>query len=133
MSMSFARLRHHLARIALAPLLLALCLPASLDAVAADIELPPVDQVFVLSARATDRDRIEVSWKIANGFYLYRHRTSVKADAGFTGANLSLPDGDKHHDEFFGDVETYRGSLTGVLAGIASDGATSTTLTMLLP
>ena len=130
MSISFASLRHRLAKVAFATLLLAVCLPASAPALAADIELPPVDQVFVLSAKATDRDRIEISWKIADGFYLYRHRTSVKADAGFTGASLGLPDGDKHHDEFFGDVETYRGALTGVLAGIPGNSAASTTLTI---
>ena len=128
MSMLFSYLRHRLVNVALAGVLLALCLPASLPAVAADIDLPPVDQVFVLSAKATDSDRIEVSWKIADGFYLYRHRTSVKADAAFTDAKLSLPNGDKHHDEFFGDVETYRSSLTGVLTGIAGSSAASTTL-----
>ncbi|MDI1252585.1 protein-disulfide reductase DsbD [Thermomonas sp.] len=128
--MSFVHLRHRLTKVALAALILAICLPASMSAFAADIDLPPVDQVFVPSAKATARDRIEVSWKIADGFYLYRHRTSVKADAAFTGASLSLPNGNKHHDEFFGDVETYRGSLTGVLTGIATDGATSTTLTI---
>lgn len=130
MSMSFAHLRRRLAPVALAALALALYLPAGGPAHAADIDLPPVDQVFVPSAKATARDRIEVSWKIADGFYLYRHRTSVKADAAFTGASLSLPNGNKHHDEFFGDVETYRGSLTGVLTGIATDGATSSTLTI---
>ena len=130
MSMLFAHLPHRVARVALAAVALALCLPASVPAFAADIDLPPVDQVFVLSAKATARDRIEVSWKIADGFYLYRHRTSVKADAGIANATFGLPDGDKHHDEFFGDVETYRGSLTGVLTGIASDRATSTTLTI---
>ncbi len=126
MSMSFAYPRHWLAT-----LVLALWLPAtSMHAVAADIDLPPVDQVFVLSTKATARDRIEVSWKIADGFYLYRHRTSVKTDAAFTDAKLSLPDGDKHHDEFFGDVETYRGALTGILTGTPGAGATSTTLTI---
>ncbi len=125
MSMSFAHPRHWLAA-----LVLALCLAAGMPAVAADIELPPVDQVFVPSAKATARDRIEVSWKIADGYYLYRHRTSVKADAAFAGASLSLPEGEKHHDEFFGDVETYRGVLTGVLTGIAGERATSTTLTI---
>ncbi|MGK6698616.1 protein-disulfide reductase DsbD domain-containing protein [Klebsiella pneumoniae] len=43
--------------------------------------MPPVDEVFVLSAQATAPDRIEVRWRIADGYYLYRHRTSVKADA----------------------------------------------------
>jgi thiol:disulfide interchange protein DsbD len=114
----------------LATLMLALCLPAGIPAFAADIDLPPVDQVFIPSARAVSRERIEVTWKIAVGYYLYRHRTSVKADAAFAGASLALPDGDKHHDEFFGDVETYRGSLTGILTGVAGDGASSTTLTI---
>ena len=125
MPISFARPRRWLAALALA-----LCVPASGQAFAGDIDLPPVDQVFIPSAKAVSRDRIEVQWKIADGYYLYRHRTSVNADAAFTGARLGLPDGQKHHDEFFGDVETYRGSLTGVLAGTANDGATSTTLTI---
>ncbi len=68
---------------------LALACPARAAAVAQDIELPPVDQVFVLSAQATARDRIEVRWKIADGYYLYRHRTSVKADAAFAGAHAA--------------------------------------------
>jgi thiol:disulfide interchange protein DsbD len=85
-------------------------------------ELPPVDSVFVLSANADARDRITVDWKIADGFYLYRHRTSVESpDGSFAGATLSLPSGAKHHDEFFGDVETYRGRLTGSVSGDAGN------------
>ncbi len=110
----------------LAGLALAFALPAA----AADVELPPVDQVFVLSAQATSRGSIDVHWQIANGYYLYRHRTSVKADAAFAGAKLALPTGDKHRDEFFGDVETYRRQLVGTLTGNAATGATSTTLTV---
>ena len=68
------RLRRWLA----APALVAGLLAAARGRVAADFELPPVDEVFVLSAQATARDRIEVRWKIADGYYLYRHRTSVQ-------------------------------------------------------
>ena len=99
-------------------------------AAAADFELPPVDEVFVLSAQATAPGRIELRWKIADGYYLYRHRTSASADAAFAGARLALPDGKPHRDEFFGDVETYRGSLTGVLSGAPAEDAASTTLTV---
>ena len=99
-------------------------------AIAADVELPPVDEVFVLSATATAPDRIEVRWKIADGYYLYRHRTSVQADAAFPGAKLALPDGDRHRDEFFGDVETYRKQLVGVLTGAPGAGAAATFLTV---
>ncbi|WP_249730802.1 protein-disulfide reductase DsbD domain-containing protein [Enterobacter roggenkampii] len=85
MTASTIRLRRWLAGLALL-----LALPAT-SAVAQDFELPPVDEVFVLSAQATAPDRIEVRWRIADGYYLYRHRTSVKADAAFTGATLALP------------------------------------------
>ncbi|WP_407070513.1 protein-disulfide reductase DsbD family protein [Pseudoluteimonas lycopersici] len=85
-------------------------------------ELPPVDSVFVLSANAEARDKIAVDWKIADGFYLYRHRTKADSpDGSFANATLSLPSGAKHHDEFFGDVETYRGRLAGSVSGDAGD------------
>ncbi len=110
--------------------LAALALLAALPAAAADIDLPPVDEVFVLSAQATARDRIDVRWQIADGYYLYRHRTSVKADAAFANATLALPTGKKYRDEFFGDVETYRQQLVGTLTGIPGAGATAAILTV---
>lgn len=124
MTVSSPRLRRWLA----APVLLAGLLTA-LPA-AADVELPPVDQVFVLSAQATARDRIEVRWKIADGYYLYRHRTSVKTGTAFANPTLALPTGDKHHDEFFGDVETYRQQLVGVVRGTPAADATGVALTV---
>ncbi len=114
----------------LAPLGVLAALLGAMPAGAADFELPPVDEVFVLSAQATAPDRIELRWKIADGYYLYRHRTAASADAAFANARLALPNGKAHRDEFFGDVETYRQSLTGVLTGTPADGAASTTLTV---
>ena len=119
------RLRRWLA----APALIASLL-AAMPAIAADFELPPVDEVFVLSAQATARGRIEVRWKIADGYYLYRHRTSVKVGTGFAEPRLALPDGKKHRDEFFGDVETYRMQLVGVLTGVPTASATGVALTV---
>ncbi|MGE8249265.1 MAG: protein-disulfide reductase DsbD domain-containing protein, partial [Stenotrophomonas bentonitica] len=91
-------------------------------------DLLPVDEAFGLTAQARDRDRVEISWKIAPGYYLYRHRTTVKAETGFDAEALQLPAGKKHHDDFFGEVETYRERLTGVLPGKAADGADTVTL-----
>ena len=91
-------------------------------------DLLPVDEAFGLTAQARDRDRVEISWKIAPGYYLYRHRTTVKAEAGFDAEALQLPAGKKHHDDFFGEVETYRERLTGVLPGKAADGTDTVTL-----
>ncbi len=108
-------------------LLLAL---APLSAFAADPDdLLPVDQAYVLSASAPTRERIELRWKIADGYYLYRHRTDATVEgAGFSAGKLQLPKGKPHRDEFFGDVETYRGELLGVLEGTADANADSVTL-----
>lgn len=85
-------------------------------------DLLPVDQAFELSARATAPGRVELHWKIAPGYYLYRHRMGVGEIPGFKQNPLQLPDGHKKHDEFFGEVETYRDEVTAVLTGAAADG-----------
>ena len=96
--------------------LASLLAPAAWAAITQD-DLLPVDEAFVLTASAPTRDRIEVRWKIADGYYLYRHRTGVEADAGFAAQPLQLPKGKAYRDEFFGDVETYRGELVAILPG----------------
>jgi len=83
-------------------------------------DLLPVDDAFALRAEASSPERIEISWRIADGYYLYRHRIAVQAGAGFTAQPLQLPKGDAHEDEFFGKVETYRQQITAVLPGQAS-------------
>ena len=84
-------------------------------------DLLPIDEAFALTAQANDRGRLEFTWQIADGYYLYRHRMGAEPQAGFTAAGpLVLPAGEAYTDEFFGDVETYRGSVTGTLEGTAS-------------
>ncbi|WP_296281955.1 protein-disulfide reductase DsbD [Pseudoxanthomonas sp.] len=96
--------------------LTSLLAPAASAAITQD-DLLPVDEAFVLTATAPTRDRIEIRWKITEGYYLYRHRTSVGADPGFAAQPLQLPKGKAYRDEFFGDVETYRGELLATLPG----------------
>ena len=96
--------------------LASLLAPAASAAITQD-DLLPVDEAFVLTATAPARERIEIRWKIADGYYLYRHRTGVEADAGFAAQPLQLPKGKAYRDEFFGDVETYRGELVAILPG----------------
>lgn len=99
---------------------------ASVQAIEQD-DLLPVDEAFALSASAPSRDTVAVRFAIAEGYYLYRHRTSVEVlDGGFAPGPLVLPAGDRHTDEFFGEVETYRGALEATLPGAAD--ATATTL-----
>ena len=109
--------------------LLVLALVAHPARAISEEDLLPVDQAFVLAASAPTRDRIEVLWKVTDGYYLYRHRIDVQAEGqDFQAGKLQLPNGKAHHDEFFGDVETYHDDLTGVLAGKASATADSVTL-----
>lgn len=100
--------------------LLWLSLPAfALD----EKDLLPVDQAFALTASAPERGQVQLQFKIAPGYYLYRHRTSVKADPAFNAGALQMPKGDKHHDDFFGEVETYRERLQATLPGTPSEAA----------
>jgi thiol:disulfide interchange protein DsbD len=78
-----------------------------------EADLLPVDQAYPLSIEAVTADSVRIRWGIADGYYLYRHRMAVtSATPGITAAALQLPAGQKHRDEFFGDVETYRKAVT---------------------
>jgi thiol:disulfide interchange protein DsbD len=105
----------------LLPLLLPLWLLAAAPARAINPDdLLPVDQAYVLSAEAAGPDSVRVHWKIADGYYLYRHRIGVAAiSPGATAGVLRLPKGEPHEDEFFGKTETYRGDLVATLPDIA--------------
>ncbi|PRH81475.1 protein-disulfide reductase DsbD family protein [Arenimonas caeni] len=106
--------------------LLALLLIAPAAKAVDEADLLPIDEAFALTARAPERGRIELNWRIAEGYYLYRHRMGVEVlSMGFKSDPLGLPDGIAYTDEFFGDVETYRDDVTAVLTGAAADGVPS--------
>jgi thioredoxin:protein disulfide reductase len=68
------------------------------------------EKAFRFSARALDANSIEVHFDIADGYYMYRERFRFAAQGVQLGAP-EFPRGDKHKDEFFGEVETYRKDL----------------------
>ena len=75
-------------------------------------DLLPPDQAFNVSAKALSAEYIEVSWIIADGYYLYQNKISVSSlsDVIELGAPV-LPEGKVKHDEFFGDSVIYRNQL----------------------
>ncbi len=105
----------------IASVLLFAGLPAWAQGIGFD-DVLPVDEALQVSAEAVAPGRIEIRWTIADGYYLYRHRMGARVESGFKTNPLQLPAGRKHTDEFFGEVETYRGRVTGVLTGAAADG-----------
>lgn len=95
-----------------------------LAVLAADVNLLPPEQAFRFSARALDARTLEARFAIADGYYLYRDKLkfAVTPEAAILGSP-DLPAGKVKTDEFFGKVETYRGTLvvklpvSGVAAG----------------
>ncbi|HET7843366.1 MAG TPA: protein-disulfide reductase DsbD [Xanthomonadales bacterium] len=99
----------------LLPLLL--LLPAIPAAHAApEDELLPVEQAFALRTTVIDREHVQLDWKIAPDYYLYRDKIRVKTDAPGVGVRpLDLPPGEKKHDEFLGDVEVFHHAARAIV------------------
>ena len=71
----------------------------------------PVDEAFVLSAEVDDVGALVARWKIADGYYLYRHRFVFKTREGEARqvGEATVPPGKAKVDEYFGEVEVYYG------------------------
>jgi len=99
-----------LTRLIFALLLLLSC------AARADEDLLEPEKAFGFSARLLDADRIEVRYEIAPGYYLYRDKFRFSAEPAYISFDASqLPPGKIKKDEFFGEVQTYRGDVRFVL------------------
>jgi thiol:disulfide interchange protein DsbD len=72
---------------------------------------------FKVSATATAPDRIEVTFKVHEGYYLYRSKMKFVAADGQPAAlgSADLPDGEKKNDEYFGEQEVYHRDVTARL------------------
>ena len=83
---------------------------------AAEPELLEPEKAFRFIARLKDARSIEVTYQIAPGYYLYRDKFRFTlGPAGVKPGEPHFPAGKKHRDEFFGEVETYRNSLSVLL------------------
>src|SRR5262245_46910691 len=98
------------------PRLLLFLLLASGLVHAAEPELLEPEKAFRFEARLKDARSIEVTYRIAPGYYLYRDKFKFSlAPQDAKAGSPQLPPGKKKHDEFFGELETYRGDLSIVL------------------
>lgn len=71
-------------------------------------ELLDPEKAFRISARALDEQTVEVEFKIAKGYYMYRDRFSFKTEDGRPLAEVEIPPGKVKEDKFFGKSETFR-------------------------
>ncbi|WIM04994.1 MAG: protein-disulfide reductase DsbD [Candidatus Nitricoxidivorans perseverans] len=105
-----------------------LLLLATFSALAADDPLE-AEQAYRLEARALDPNTIEVRWRIADGYYMYRDKIRFMTEpASVKLGEPKLPPGKIKDDEFFGKVETYRGELAIAIPVLDAGGATTFTL-----
>ena len=80
-------------------------------------ELLEPEKAFQFTARAVDARTLEVRFLIADGYYMYRDKFRFALDAadGVALGAPQLPSGIRKKDEFFGEVETYRRSVSVLL------------------
>ena len=95
------------------PLLLLLL---SCSAGAAEPDLLEPEKAFRFSARLLDANQVEVRYEIAPGYYMYRDKFQFDATpASITVDASRLPPGKIKKDDYFGEVQTYRGEQRFVL------------------
>jgi thioredoxin:protein disulfide reductase len=76
-------------------------------------ELLDPEIAFAASARAISQNAVVVRFDIAEGYYLYRDKLGfrIAEGEGIELGPVNPPDGTLIVDEFFGETETYRGSV----------------------
>ncbi len=93
-------------------------------ALAQDEELLPVTEAYQLRADVATPGVVKLHWTIAPDYYLYRGRMKFTAGEGVTLGAAQLPDGEKSHDEYLGDVETYHHGVDATIPYTLAPGAT---------
>lgn len=89
-------------------------------------ELLDPEKAFRIAARALDARNVEVTFQIAEGYYMYRERFSFATEAGRPLAGVEIPHGKIKEDPFFGKQETFRDFVrirVPVSAGEAAKGS----------
>src|SRR6267142_6743792 len=86
-------------------------------------ELLEPDKAFRFSALALDSGTVEIRYRIADGYYLYRERFRFAVEPpSVTLGSPQFPEGQIHEDKFFGKQVTYRREVR-ILLPLAAAGA----------
>ncbi|MBF0219585.1 MAG: protein-disulfide reductase DsbD [Gammaproteobacteria bacterium] len=78
-----------------------------------ETDLLPAEEAFIIEAGETSATTLQLRWRIAEGYYLYRHAFKFATSTpGIALGEVEIPAGERKLDDFFGEVETYRQQLT---------------------
>ncbi|MEN8107608.1 MAG: protein-disulfide reductase DsbD [Pseudomonadota bacterium] len=87
---------------------------AAIDGLGEDLLEP--DKAFRITTELKDNSTIQVSWDIADGYYMYRDRIRFSTDTpGITLGEPKLPAGTIKNDEFFGKIAVFRDQVTATI------------------
>jgi thiol:disulfide interchange protein DsbD len=90
-----------------------------------DADFLTVDQAFSLSATSPARDRVRLHWVIADDYYLYRDKVTVKTTAADVQLGKpSIPGGETRTDEYFGEQVVFLGEMVADVGVSAAAGVT---------
>ena len=79
-------------------------------------ELLEPDRAFAFTAEIGEGTSVDISWDIADGYYMYRDRIRFSTDTpGVALGNPDLPPGKIKDDEFFGKIAVYRNRVTATV------------------
>lgn len=85
----------------------------------------PADRAFVFDFQQNQHD-LNLTWQVKDGYYLYRKQISITPSQANI-AEVKLPPGVWHEDEFYGKSEIYRKQLTvPITVNQSKSGATLT-------
>jgi len=88
-------------------------LPLSVIAQINPDDLLPPTEAFKVSGEVIDAQTVRFTWRIADGYFLYQSKLKVESsNPEVVVGDPKLPPGKLKKDEFFGEVETYRGLLS---------------------
>lgn len=78
-----------------------------------DNELLQADEAFSFSSQLINAQQIRLTWRIAEGYYLYRDKINVTAlsPKHLLLGDIQFPKGTLKHDEFFGQTVVYHTDL----------------------
>jgi len=94
-----------------------------------DADFLLADQAFVFSTESTSRDRVRLRWDIADDYYLYRDKVTVKTTATDVQlGSVSIPGGETKQDEYFGEQVVFHDQMLADVPVVAAAGVTEVPL-----
>ena len=87
----------------------------------------PADRAFVFDFQQNQHD-LNLTWQVKDGYYLYRKQINITPSQADI-AEVKLPPGVWHEDEFYGKSEIYRKQLTVPITVNQSESGATLTIT----